>query len=674
MSRPTVKALYIGGSKEDVALLRKISPLDFHVDWTVEREDAIESARLQLHDVLLLGCNGQGERAALDILREVKRLDSPSPVIFLGARRDMRTIVEAVEAGCADWLSTDRLDTFTLERSVCSALAHSHQEKHLKRLNQLLQMLNRCNNAVICTENEPQLLGELCRIIVEYGGYGMAWLGFPEDAEGKSIRPAAWYGGGDAFLDVVRTPWAECGMGCTPMPVTIRTGDARETDEPATPSGAGVWEAEAPGHGFAVSLLLPIMQTGRILGALSIHTADPNAFQADEVTLLEDLAKTISRSISRIRATREQTRLSTAMAQLEEGVLILGLDWKIQYVNPACERMTGYSRDEITGKHPSLLLGNEDDESLRRSIGDTLRKGNIWRGVFVLTRRCGSQYQVKTTVAPIRDRSGNITNYMVIKRDVTQEMEMERQVRRIQKLEAIGTLAGGIAHEFNNMLGIIMGYTELALFDSCPGSSMHTNLGEIIRASNRMKELVTRILTFSRTIAQERKALRLGAFVAEVVRAVEPSFPPSVELQLSAEGGNDLVLADPVQLHQAVASLCANAVDAMRKAGGTLSVQVSSVRLGREDAARPPDLEPGEYVELVVGDSGEGIEPAHLERIFDPYFTSKAFGEGTGLGLSIVHGIVKNAGGTVTVCSSPGKGSVFRVLLPRVACSSSQTE
>lgn len=668
MSCPPVRALFVGPVKEEFTVLRRLLLEDFPPGFELDRvescEEALERAHSGLLDVVFLDCMGS-QSFCRDFATRAERLESAVPIIFLGSREDPEAAAWAIGAGCGDYLSMDRLDAPSLDRTIRCSLARSRREAELRRTNELLRMLCRCSEMIGGAENEPLLLEELCRIIMKSGGYRMAWIGLPVEGQGGSMRPVAWACEGPASPEPIPIPWPVCRTGCAPGKLSPQPQTACGSDDGPLQLEFAYRHDRAIGPASPSSIVFPMKNGEQVLGTLSICASGPQAFLPDEVRLLEELAANIARGISRIRTRREQLRLSTAMEQLEEGILILGPDWKIQYVNPACERMSGYSRQEIASRHPRIMLAGKNGAPLRRAIWDTLREGHVWRGVLVLSKKGGARYQAKTAIAPIRDRLGKIANYVVINRDVTQEMEMERQVRRIQKLEAVGTLAGGIAHEFNNLLGIIMGYTELALYETPTGSPVQANLGEIIRASNRMKELVARILTFSRSIERERKPLRLGLFVADALKTLAPSFPPSIELELSTEGKNDIVLADPIQLHQALVSLANNAVDAMRSRGGKLTVQTRAVRFEGLDASRPPDIEPGEYVELLVEDSGEGIEPAHIERIFDPYFTTKPQGAGTGLGLSIVHGAVQNCGGTVTVSSMPGKGSVFRLFLPR---------
>lgn len=239
----------------------------------------------------------------------------------------------------------------------------------------------------------------------------------------------------------------------------------------------------------------------------------------------------------------------------------------------------------------------------------------------------------------------------------------EAQLRQAQKMEALGTLAGGIAHDFNNILGIIVGYAEMARCDLPESNPVREHLREVIKAANRARDLVKQILAFTRQNAQEKKPIQIGPVVGEVLKMLRASIPSTIELRSEIDP-EATVVADPTQIHQVLMNLCANAAHAMSENGGVLDVRVMADHLGGEAVLPFPDLKPGRYVQVVVKDTGHGIDPAIMDRIFDPFFTTKGQGLGTGLGLSVVLGIVKSHGGAIDVESTPEKGTTFRVLFP----------
>ena len=255
------------------------------------------------------------------------------------------------------------------------------------------------------------------------------------------------------------------------------------------------------------------------------------------------------------------------------------------------------------------------------------------------------------------------TNISARKRAEQEKAELENRIRATQKMEAIGTLAGGIAHDFNNILVPIIAYTDMVMATEAVGSANRQNLQEVYKAANRAKELVKQILTFSREREHEVSPVQIVPVVKESIKLLKASLPSTIEVTQRLEAEGVTILADPTQIHQIVMNLCTNAYHAMREQGGVMEVTLSQVEIGPDDF---PDrsLSPGPYLVLTVSDTGPGMDQATMERIFDPYFTTRKHGEGTGLGLAVVLGIVKKYGGDIRVYSEPGQGASFQVYFP----------
>ncbi len=250
-----------------------------------------------------------------------------------------------------------------------------------------------------------------------------------------------------------------------------------------------------------------------------------------------------------------------------------------------------------------------------------------------------------------------------------EEAEAERRVllqhlQQSQKMEAIGTLASGIAHDFNNILSAVIGYTELVLLNIKNENGSSAKLKKVLAASERAKALIHQILAFSRQSEEERKPVQIAHIVKEVLQFLRASLPATIEIRKNIDENIETILADPVQIHQIIMNLCTNAHHAMKASGGVLEVRLVSVDIGPEYAVVHPDLKPGPHVRITVKDTGHGMNPDTLTKIFDPYFTTKEKGLGTGLGLAVVHGIVQKHGGVITVTSEPGKGSAFDLYFP----------
>jgi signal transduction histidine kinase len=240
----------------------------------------------------------------------------------------------------------------------------------------------------------------------------------------------------------------------------------------------------------------------------------------------------------------------------------------------------------------------------------------------------------------------------------------ERQLQQVLKIQAIGTLAGGIAHDFNNILFPIVGYTELTMDEVPDDSVAHNNLEEVLKAAHRAKDLVQQILTFSRQSGQERKPVKVQLIIKEALQLLRASIPASIEIINKIDDNCHPVMGDATQIHQVIMNLCTNAYQAMQDKGGTLEVNLSEVYIGYEETAKKIGMQPGKHLQLLVRDEGCGMDAVVLGRIFEPYYTTKEQGKGTGLGLSVIHGIVKNHRGDISVTSSPGKGTTFKVYLP----------
>ncbi len=360
---------------------------------------------------------------------------------------------------------------------------------------------------------------------------------------------------------------------------------------------------------------------------------------------------------------------------LREGVISVDSFGKATFVNTAALALTGYDREELLGTEIHARLHHSRKDGSRYPSGEcphcrTAKTGQPFvSSDEVFWKKNGASFPVEIGSIPMEgdDReAGAVLTF----RDISVEKEKEEmgdQLRQAQKLEAIGTLAGGIAHDFNNILTMILGYADLVKETLPPGEASSEDIQQVIAAGNRAKDLVRQILTFSRKSQQELQPLRLQPVLKESLKLLRASIPSTIEIRQEIDPECGDVLADPTQIHQVIMNLCTNAYHAMREKGGILEVALVQVELGPEDIRSKSALTPGRYARLSVSDTGSGIAPQVVERIFEPYFTTKAKGEGTGLGLSIVHGIVKAAGGEITVYSEVGRGTTFHLYLPLIS-------
>lgn len=274
-------------------------------------------------------------------------------------------------------------------------------------------------------------------------------------------------------------------------------------------------------------------------------------------------------------------------------------------------------------------------------------------------------------VSPVRDGKGKIIAAVEVIRDITEQKRLAERLLQAQKMEAIGTLAGGIAHDFNNILTAILGYAELSRYEAPRGSDLAQNINEIIGASRRAGELIKQILTFSRKAEFKKQPLQIHSVIKEALKLIRGTIPPTIDIRQEIAGDCGTILADITQIHQVIMNLCTNAYHAMQKQGGILIVNLQNTMIAEDSGNSPAEIIPGNYVQLTVSDTGGGMDETTLERIFDPYFTTKKQGEGTGLGLATVHGIVENHEGFISVKSAINEGTTFDLYFPRIETSSS---
>ena len=348
-------------------------------------------------------------------------------------------------------------------------------------------------------------------------------------------------------------------------------------------------------------------------------------------------------------------------------VIVEDLEGKIRVVNRVAEEMLGCSKAELLGNSLESLVSSPPTFLENVRLGKyTTNNEMVWPGSQ------GHRYTVSVSASPLTDdRDKSLIGVVYVGHDITEQKRAEEEkdrlaqrLRQAQKMEAIGTLAGGIAHDFNNILNIILGYADLAMDSTLPDSSIASDLGQVITAGNRAKELVHQILAFSRQSRVERITIRLQSLIKETLKMLRSSLPTTIDIISDLDSNCGAVLIDPTHAHQILMNLCTNAHHAMETTGGILSIAFKGVRIDSDSRQGALGLVPGEYAELTVSDTGHGIGPDLIDKIFDPYFTTKEVGKGTGMGLSIIHGIIADCGGAITVESEPGKGTSFHVYLP----------
>lgn len=796
--------------------------------------------------------------------------------------------------------------------------AHKQSEKNLQRKNCALEALSECNQVVMRVKSTPDLLSEICRILVETAGYRLAWIGHAEEDERKTVTPMASYGDGVSYVQKADIVWSDTEKGQGPTGIAIRERKPFICSNIETDPGYKYWRLDATWRGYASSIAVPLIDGDRCIGALNLYSPVPDAFDPDEVRLLSDMANNIAYGIAARRAQNDlalsEERYRLHFMQASDVIYSVDPEFRITDISPSVEKVLGYKPEQLVGRpfHELNLLApeylekafsdtmrvlsgetiasslyefiardgtrrfgevsgapllkdekvvatvsvardvtdrNENEKILQRELLFSESLVNSLPGIFYLFDEAGnflrwnrnfevvSEYsaleiaemtpldffegdekeyiaarigkvfinghadaeahfvsrsgkqtpyyftgslvnidhaphligmgvditQIKEAEDAIRkshqqyrdvvenandaiiilydgrivfhnqrtetltgyatdelanipfadiivpedkdalldryakklngekfeaaygfkimDKNGNrheveVNTAVVLWqgmpalqcfiRDVTMQKKLEAQLRQSHKLESIGILAGGIAHDFNNIIGIILGNAELAMYNVPDWSPARKNLETARNACFRARDVVQQILGFSRRTEQELQPVLIKDVIGESLTMLRSSIPASIDIQMNIPEGSGTILADPVQIHQVILNLCTNAAHAMKEKGGILEVNLKAVALDGK-AVRPyAGLSPGSYMELMVRDTGRGIDPEILDRIYDPYFTTKDIGEGSGMGLAVVHGIVKNHGGAITVYSEPGKGTTFKILFPEI--------
>jgi len=367
---------------------------------------------------------------------------------------------------------------------------------------------------------------------------------------------------------------------------------------------------------------------------------------------------------ARKRAEAERKRLLAAIGQAGEGIVMTDAQGHIEFVNPAFEQMTGYLREELVGRNPRILRSGNHDESFYHDLWETITSGQTWSGRMVNKRKDGRLYTEETTISPVRDPLGKIVNYVAVKRDITQDLQLSSQLQQSQKMEAIGLLAGGVAHDYNNMLGVILGYAELALEKVEPGEPLHADLEIIITAANRSADITRQLLTFARKQTIVPVVLDLNQTVESMLTMLRRLIGEDIDLAWLPKTGLSVIKMDPTQVDQILVNLCVNARAAISGVG-QITIETGNAVFDETYCAGHFGFVAGEYVLLAVSDDGCGMSKEVLDHIFEPFFTTKEEGQGTGLGLSTVHGIINQNNGFINVYSEPGKGTTFKIYLPR---------
>jgi two-component system cell cycle sensor histidine kinase/response regulator CckA len=632
-SKQPVRIFLVEDSDDDVVLFRHLltkalPEMPFHLARAGTVPAALEHLQQAAYDVVFLDYQ-LGVKTGLDLLREARQRGLDTPMVFLTGHGDEQVAVEAMKCGACDYLAKAKLDPSTLQRALRFALSLQEHQRRLKQAQAELRareqrfrvlvenafdatVLMNAEGMILWASNScPRVLGLEVQQLLGSSGFDL----LNEDDPSRVRR---------LWQELLQHPGE-------PLQLWFRhkNGSWREIE------GVGTNWLDEPAVGALV-------------------------FNFRDVT-------------ERWRAEEKLRKLSSAVEQAADTVVITDRRGAIEYVNPAFEKLTGYSREEALGQNPRLLKSGMQDRRFYRELWQTILGGEVYRGVLINRKKNGELYYAEKTITPVRDPAGQLTHFISNDRDITERRKLEEQLAQVQKMDAIGQLAGGVAHDFNNLLMVISSYAELLLDALEPGSALRHHGEEIRKAARRAAGLTRQLLTFSRKQVQSLCVLDLNSVLQEFCKTLPRLIGEDIQLSLHLAPELWPVKADPVQLEQIVMNLATNARDAMPH-GGPLSIETRNVELDEAYCRLHPEAAAGEHILLAVSDSGSGIDAGILPHIFEPFFTTKEKGKGTGLGLATVYGIVKQSGGHITVYSEKGTGTTFKIFLPRAAVSAAGPE
>ncbi len=401
------------------------------------------------------------------------------------------------------------------------------------------------------------------------------------------------------------------------------------------------WEDEREGRHF-YNFVTPILNEDKKVESTAIFTLDITQRKIFE---------------------KYNTRLATALEQSAEAISIITREGMVEYINSAFEEILGFKKDAIIGKPPFHILKHVWDEKTALTPEQSMQSNMVWQGMIRHKSESGSYLELNTSITPIY-KSGELMGWVTIQRDETLLRKLSADLRQSQKMEAIGTLAGGIAHDFNNILMGIMGYTEMAQMVTKDNPQLKDYLSQVYQSAIRAKELVEQILAFSRKSDYTKRVVQLKTLVQEAVKLLRSSIPSTISINTDIHSDKSIV-ANSTQIHQIIMNLCTNAYHAMPE-GGELTISVGEVAPDKLQDLIKIKTDAKSYLQLKIKDTGKGISDIIIDRIFEPYFTTKSKGKGTGMGLAVVQGIVKNHDGFIDVKSVINQGTEFMVYFPAI--------
>ena len=549
-------------------------------------------------------------------------------------------------------------------------------QKSLGRMSRTLKSYSGWNKAMTKADSEMMFMREICRICVEVRGHRMAWIAFAENDRQKTLRAETHWGEEVCFFESFESTWANTESGQGPAGMSIRSGQTVIIQDLMTNPDYKLGRKAAQKCSYSSCISLPLRDDHHIFGALVIFDASLKAFDKEEVLLLEDLAGDLAYGIRTLRLktehqqeTEERLMRTAVTDQTSDGVITFDANGTIQYVNPSFIKLCGIPANEGVGVSIHDFECSKRNPEFYQAVTGAFETNAVTTGRFINKDRSGSEHDIDARIAPVFDKSDQVVRYIVTIKDVSQEVQLQRQLRQAQKMEALATISGRMAHDFNNILAIIMTNSEMGLIEDQDAESAQDNLLRIHKAAIRGKKTIKQFMAINQQREKPKQPLKISDTVTASMNLFGATIPSTIQLKNDVTPDLGLIAGNQTQIRQVIMNLCNNARDAMQTTGGILEVSLASMDIPIERIHQYPGLTPGNHAKLTITDTGSGMDRDALEHIFDPFYTTKGEGKGKGrgLGLSITYGIVKTHGGIIYVNSIVDVGTTFVILFPLIS-------